>query len=500
MPSSPTDRTQMADVVERLLALAEAQPDHLAVVEAERSLTYRQFVQRAARMAAAVARAGEHPRVLVHLPQGADAYAAMFGTAMGGGYYVPMNIEAPLVKQRSIRQQFAPDIVIGTAQSAAMLETDVPVIDVAALPEETLEAPRPAHDLIYVIFTSGSTGQPKGVALSRAGLDHYVAWALEAMQVSPSDRWSQQPNIAFDLSVLDIYGALCGGATLYPLTGAADKLMPAQAIVRHKLTIWNSVPSVVDLMRRARQVTPSHLASLRLMTFCGEALLPQHLEAIFAARPELLVHNTYGPTEATVSMTLIRLTEADYRAATRATVAIGDAIPGMGLHLVEGDTPDEGEIVITGPQLARGYWGNPTATEQAFCQIDLDGRRQLAYRTGDWGERRDGQVYFKSRRDFQVKINGYRIDLDEVNGALRQCGFAAAQSALVDGVLTAFLEIPDDVVPAEDALRKRLETLVEPYAVPVRYVAVPAFPRNANDKVDLNALIAGHRSTGPTPP
>lgn len=489
----------MTDIVERLLAVAAARPDHPAVIESGRTLSYRQFVERVRHLAGAVAAAGAHPKVLVHLPQGADAYAAMFATALAGGYYVPMNIEAPLVKQRSIHEQFAPDMVIGTAESAAMLETDRPVIDVASFEAQPLAASRPAHDLVYVIFTSGSTGQPKGVALSRQGLDHYVDWALDAMAITPEDRWSQHPNIAFDLSVLDIYGALCLGATLYPLTGATDRLMPAQAIARHRLTIWNSVPSVVDLMRRGNQMSQRNLASLRLMTFCGEALLPQHLEAIFAARPDLSVHNTYGPTEATVSMTLIRLTEHSYRAATRSTVAVGDAIPGMGLHLLDGDNPDEGELVITGPQLARGYWNNPTATEKAFVELDIEGTRQLAYRTGDWGERRDGQVYFKSRRDFQVKINGYRVDLDEVNGALRLCGFAAAQTALVDDMLTAFLEIPEQDKPDPDALKKRLAALVEPYAVPARFIAVPHFPRNANDKVDLNALIALHRTPGTTP-
>ena len=159
----------------------------------------------------------------------------------------------------------------------------------------------------YVIFTSGSTGAPKGVEISRAALNHYVRWIELSMAPSTDDRWSQHPSIGFDLSVLDVFGALCFGATLVPLTRSADRLLPATAIQRNELTIWNSVPSIIDLMAQADQLDKEHLSSLRLLSYCGEPLYSHQLEDIFAAVPNVNIHQTYGPSEATVSMTLLQL-------------------------------------------------------------------------------------------------------------------------------------------------------------------------------------------------
>ena len=271
--------------------------------------------------------------------------------------------------------------------------------------------------------------------------------------------------------------------------------MPAMAIRKNRLTIWDSVPSVVDIMRHGRQLTAENLASLRLMTFCGEPLLPDHLDAIFQARPDLCVHNSYGPTEATVSCTLIRLNAGNYQAACSSSVAIGEAIDGMEVHLVGGDTPDEGEIAIVGPQLALGYWNNPAATEAAFRPLVVDGQPRRAYFTGDWAMRVDGKIYFRSRIDFQVKINGYRLELDEINAALRKSGFVAAATALINHELHAFIETAGDV--DETALRQSLSSLLEPHAVPKFFHPLAHLPRSANDKVDVKALIHAFAEASP---
>ncbi|MBF0159304.1 MAG: AMP-binding protein [Magnetococcales bacterium] len=478
----------MTDILERFLQQCHQRPDHAAVVESGQIYRYGELQQWVMGWAAALAQFGiDHPRVLIHLPAGAQAYAAMLATAASGGYYAPTNTAAPLQRQQQVASQFDPDVIITTASLRSTLTVELPAlkgwIDCNAPLPPPLADPRPSHDLVYILFTSGSTGIPKGVMIPRSGLNHYIAWALQAMAVTPDDRWSQHPNIAFDLSVLDIYGALCGGATLFPLTTPQDRLMPALAIRRHALTIWNSVPSVLDLMLQSRQLTSNHLASLRLATFCGEPLLPHHVEALFAARPDIRLHNTYGPTEATVSCTLLCLDRNNHQQATRSTLAIGEAIEGMGIHLM-----DHGELVITGPQLARGYWRNPQESTRAFRSLWLDGVEQPAYFTGDCCERIDGHIYFRHRLDHQVKIHGHRLELDEVSHAIRCLGFSAACCGVVEGELHAFIETADAL--DHDQLRQSLRQILPDYAIPKGFHARKSLPRNSNDKIDLKALIA----------
>lgn len=482
----------MIDVGQRFFDWAAAHPDHPAVVEDEQTTTYGELAALARRIAAVIPKPGA--RVLICPPRRACAYAGMFACALVGAVYAPVNIDAPLAKRRAVFRRFEPDAVISDPSSYADLCGDdgPPLIDPAVLAVDGLDTPPPSRPLgtAYVIFTSGSTGEPKGVAISRASLAAYVTWALRDMAVTPSDRWSQHPNIAFDLSVLDIYGALCGGATLYPLTGARDRLMPAMAVARHRLTIWNSVPSVMGLMIQAGQVTTANFASLRLLTFCGEPLLPEHLDAIFAARPDVIVHNTYGPTEATVSCTALRLRADNYRDACGDTVAVGDPIDDMALFLADGPGPDEGELLIAGPQLAEGYWRDPDATAKAFRRRDINGVSTLVYHTGDWFRRDGGRLFFARRMDTQVKVRGHRLELEEVNAALRRCGAVTACVILCDGRLHAFLEAARPMDVDVGRLRESLLTMLEPHAVPSQFHVLPHLPRNANDKIDARALAA----------
>jgi len=477
----------LVDPVASLFQQAEAEPARPAVVTADLSVNYAGFAEYVRHLAHAISQTGDHPKILINLGCGFQAYAAMFATLMAGGYYVPLNVDAPLSVRRRIFELFAPDAVIGAAVSTAELNEashDITAIDPDEVPQQELTSARPPHELAYVIFTSGSTGSPKGVMVTRHGLENYLAWIREDMAVTPNDRWSQHPNIGFDLSVLDIFGALANGASLHPIGTNEGRLMAASAIKRRGLTIWNSVPSVVDLMIQSGQLTSDNLASLRLMTFCGEPLLEEHLAAIFRARPDLVVHNTYGPTEATVSCTLVKLNADNYRQHCDTSAALGNAIRGMRLDLVNGPNDDEGEIRITGPQVAGGYWNDDDATAKAFSAAVSE---EKSFLTGDWARRTGGNLYFRSRIDTQIKIMGHRLELSEIDAAIRKSGIPAVACTFVDGKIHGFLQLKSTDIDLAD-LRQFLLAHLEPYAIPFNFHFVDELPRNTNDKIDQKAL------------
>jgi D-alanine--poly(phosphoribitol) ligase subunit 1 len=483
----------MTPILDSIYRHAQTQPMADAIVADQTRLSYGGFWELAARIAAAIVAAQPQPQVLIAAPGGAFAYAAMIGTLMAGGFYAPLNVRSPLAKQRQVLDRFRPNIIVGIQSIIDELldgDKSIPIITADQTLPAPLDLPKASHDLAYVIFTSGSTGQPKGVEIPLAGLENYAAWAVDEMSVTPDDRWSQHPNIGFDLSVLDIYGALCGGASLHVLSELEAKLAPASFIRRHQLTIWNSVPSVIDVMHSGMQLTHQNLKSLRLMTFCGEPLLRHHLEKIFAAHPDVLVHNTYGPTEATVSCTLRRLTAENFQSYCGLSAAIGDPIRNMDIALaVDQADGNEGEIVITGVQLARGYWQDELATRNAFRPWrDSTGERRAFY-TGDWAIRRDRELYFKERVDHQVKIGGHRLELEEVNAAVRKCGAEFAATLLVDGTLHCFVR-PENLVAGAADLKKKLMGLLEPHAVPASFHFLEDLVFNANDKLDLSGLKA----------
>lgn len=486
----------MIDVVTRFLRHADRQPESIAVVDRGQTYTYRALRELAQELARSFCAMSDHPRILIMNEQGYISYAAMLATLMAGGIYAPVNMESPAVKIRSIASQFDPDIVVAdTDQFRNILGSHIaeerlvdPTGNFRKSADVDLDNVVP-HDLAYVMFTSGTTGVPKGVMVPRSALSHYVGWVIDVVRASPSDRWSQHPITAFDLSQFDIYGALCSGGCLYPFNTATDRMFPALAIRRHCITIWNSVPSIVNQMIRAKQLTAENLGSVRIMNFCGEALLPEHLDAIFTESPTVAVHNTYGPTEATVSCTFVHLTANNYKRYSKANVSIGEAIPGSEIHLLNGPTEDEGELVISGLQVARGYWRNPTQTANFFRNFVINGQEVFGYFTGDYARREEGNLYFAGRMDFQVKVRGKRLELMEVDAAIRKCGFAQVATVLIGEELHAFLETDRKSLDVLE-LRRSLAGLIEQHAVPSHFHLRQVLPLNANDKIDVKSLVA----------
>jgi D-alanine--poly(phosphoribitol) ligase subunit 1 len=487
----PTD-ISAADYVSRFLDAARANPDVIAVKAGKREINYAEFERLVRRFARVFADAGAD-RVLIALPPGVEVYAAILGSGLAGCTHTPLNLASPKEKAERIVGMLKPQVIVGGAEAKELAASHAGAIylDPEQLPDaEYRDEPRVGH-LSYILFTSGTTGLPKGVMIPRAALNNYVKWLERDLRCGPGDRVSQHPSLAFDISMTDIFGALCFGATLVPFMSEGDRYLPARFVAREKITVWNSTPSVVSLMMQAGEAESRFLSSVRLFNFCGEPLLKEQLDAIFAAVPEATAHNTYGPTEATIAVTNMKLTAGSYADKVRGSVTVGPAIDGVELHLIGGSHPDEGEIVITGAQLADGYLDDPEKTAERFREVEVDGARLRGYFTGDWAERHDGLIYFRERVDFQVKIRGHRIETDEVAGALRDCGWPMVVVFPDRGneALAAVVERIEGMQLDDAALRRMLQGKLEPYAVPQRIRMIDRLPRNENDKVDRRATI-----------
>lgn len=504
----------MPDIVDMFDAQASRSATRDAVLQDNGSTTYRQLNVLARQIFSNV-RELRQPRALIYLAQSPEAYASMLGVLMAGGYYCPVNLAHPVDRQKQVIQLFDPDVILTNSANIqsvqhilSELDNEPRVNSHEAIDgfEDTLRpgrravlnidslAPTPlmlppvssVHELAYVMFTSGSTGQPKGVMIRRRAVSEFINWAVEAFHPAPGDRWGQFSNIAFDLSVMDMYTALAGGAALVPITSTRDRLMPAAVIQRHQLTVWHSVPSVIDLIIQAKHTTPEMLHSLRLVSLCGEPLRPHHLEALFGANSNVTVFNTYGPTEGTVFCTYLPLRVSNYAEACRASVAIGRSIPGWDIHLVGEPGASEGEIAISGDYIGAGYWRNPSQTDSAYRTLVVDGEPRRAYYTGDWAERHGQHLFFVRRIDRQVKVRGNRVELAEVDFFIREFGVTNCFSIIYQGNIYSFLELPAPI--DEDALRNYLATKLPPYALPSRFAYKSRLPRNHNDKIDANEL------------
>jgi len=479
----------MIHPVDRFLVSASRHPGRAAISMPDGHRTYAQLEDCVRKLAQSFCEIAS-PRILIALPPSVDAYAAILASMLIGGIHTPVNISSPISKLQKIAANLEPDIIVAEGSLAAAISSaasSTRTIDPATVAgDRSFDGAGSRNPRAYIMFTSGSTGTPKGVVVSASALANYVDW-LATLGYGPDDRVSQQPNLGFDISMTDIFGALCHGAVLIPVATEADRLTAARFIKREKITIWNSTPSAVVLMMTARQLNAENLASLRLINFCGEPLSGEILDGIFAALPSLRIQNTYGPTEATVAVSCLALNSGNYREFVRASAALGDPIAGMQLDLVGGAHPDEGEIAISGPQLAEGYWRDPGKTAAAFRSVDVDGKPVRAYFTGDWAERHAGRIYFRERMDFQVKLRGHRVELDEVTAALRSCGWPVACAFKRGEALAAVVESGDEGAFDESRLRLQLGGLLDKYAVPERILAVTRVPRNENDKIDRKA-------------
>jgi amino acid adenylation domain-containing protein len=493
-------------VVDFLREKARAQPDSLAVQDVEGALTYGELEASSDLVACHLAQRGLHLEepVAILLPASGENVVAMLGILKAGGAYLPMDPGSPVKRLEYILQDSGSRFVLTNADGVKRLaEWPGCSLDVAQI---TGQAGRQAHKIpgvssdpnrrAYVIYTSGSTGQPKGVEIEHHSLTNLVCAYQKQLEITARDRTTLFANVAFDVSVADVWPTLCAGGSLvvppdklYQNPDGLIAWLAAQEIT------WTFVPTGLAEILFARP-WPAQMP-LRFLMTAGDRLRarpPQHISC--------LVLNGYGPTENTVISTWSVVHAQNGNAKLP---AIGQPIANVRAYVLDESQQlvrkgEPGELYLGGEQVARGYLGKPALSAERFVADPFTGRPgDRMYRTGDWVRwLADGELDFLGRRDDQVKIRGNRVELGEIEAALlahpavrQACCLPLSDHGVATGIVA-------HLVPANDGgdlsaeLRSHLGARLPDSMLPSRFVFHGHLPLTPHGKVDRAALVNFH--------
>ncbi|HEX5184152.1 MAG TPA: amino acid adenylation domain-containing protein [Allosphingosinicella sp.] len=496
-------------LAEAIAAHARSQPDRLAIVAGERRWTYAELRDRAERLAGALRGIGVGKGSLVAIGAGRspEMVAGLIAILKAGAAYLPLDPSFPRARLDHIVADGRPDALLTEKGHDGLFPCDgLPILfaDDPDLPDAPADLPAPAgEDLAYVLYTSGSTGKPKGVEVPHRALLNLLFSMRDDPGFSERDSLLAVTTLAFDIAALEIFlPLLCGGRLILAAReAAADPGALATLIAAERPTVMQATPATWRAL-----VEAGWSGDERLTILCGGEALPRALADDLIARSGA-VWNMYGPTETTIWSTVHKVARGD------GPVPIGRPIANTLVHVLdrEGNKAPAGcvgELFIGGAGVARGYRGRPDLTAERFGEWAAAPGTFL-YRTGDLARwRADGSLLCLGRTDSDEKIRGFRVAVEEVEGAL--AAHPAIVAAAVRGwpdasgerALAAYLVPRDGEALSAAALRDHLKPILPDYMIPSRFEILAALPMTPNGKVDRKALPApsGDRAPALAPP
>ncbi|WP_462171212.1 AMP-binding protein [Pseudoalteromonas xiamenensis] len=407
--------------------------------------------------------------------------------------FVPLGVKLPLDRLASIIEQAELDCVLYSPtyeDMAKKLSIRLPNIKFRCCVPSNIESSKrdtgtiphcqKSQNLAYILFTSGSTGTPKGVPISRSNVNAYLDFMVEYCELQPSDKCSQIFDPTFDLSIHDILVTWLSGACLV-VCPESQLFAPGKFAKDNEITSWFSVPSTAAIMAKLGQLKTNSLPYLKLALFCGEALPSDLAKKFQQAAPNAKMVNVYGPTEATIACSYH---EINIEQLGSTLVPIGKPFPHMRFSISH-----ENELLISGPQVFEGYLNAPDKSRSAILTQD-DVRW---YRSGDEvSVTTDSNFLYQARLDDQVKLQGYRIELAEINSRIsayldNPMVYCLATPKQVPTQITAFICGTADK-ELESRLFNMLKEALPSYMIPKRIIWLESVPLNNSGKLDKNAL------------
>lgn len=490
----------------------ERTPEAIAVVSGDLQLNYRELNARANQLARFLKRFGVGPDSLVGLcvERSPEMIVGILGILKAGAGYVPLDPTYPS-DRLSFMMQDANVFVLLTQShlfdnlprhNGPRLSLDSDWDIIAKERDENPECRATPENLAYVIYTSGSTGHPKGVMIPHRGLVNYLSWCIEAYQVARGCGAPVHSSISFDLTITSLFSPLLVGRSVFLVDDGIQNLVEA-LLARDNYSLVKITPA--HLRALAELMPLDQVAGrVRALIIGGEALHMESLSFWRTHAPATRLINEYGPTETVVGCSVYEVTDADV---TFGPVLIGSPVANTQLYVLDEKLQPvgkgvTGEIYVGGHGVGLGYINHKALTDERFIPnpFSRKGHSRL-YKTGDLGRfSADGILEYLGRVDNQVKIKGFRIELDEVeailqqSGAIRDCAVVAREDGTGEKRLLAYVVCNQPDTDMEE-LRKFMKAKVPDYMVPSNFVEMQSMPLTTNGKVDRQALPAPERKT-----
>lgn len=489
-----------------VLYSAQKAPEALAIKGPDGSISYSQLDGLANRFAWTLYKLGVQrgDRVGIWLEKSTSVVAAMQGVLRLNAVYVPLDPLSPAARTRTIVRDCGMRALITTRKRAdAVLVEDLQHIACLCLdgsevglnwsgllsfPDQPIPGTAPERDEIaYILYTSGSTGKPKGVCISNRNALAFIEWAAGILKASPTDHFANHAPFHFDLSVLDLYVAFYASATVFLIPDGMSYI-PSQLVdfvSKEEITVWYSVPSVLMLMEKQGGFLAQQLSSLRAILYAGEPFPIKHLRKLYQSLPDRRFLNLYGPTETNVCTfyEISHILDNQVK-----SVPIGKACSGDDVWAQKEDGAiarpgEEGELMVAGPTVMLGYWGQPEHGNRPYPTGDLVYLRD------------DGNYEYLGRLDHMVKIRGHRIEPGDIEATLEEHQAIHEAAVMVAGtglqarlIACVVLNTSREELALLEIKRHCAEHLPR-YMIIDEICVVSALPRTRNGKIDRLALL-----------
>lgn len=503
------------DMIERIEHFAQTQGDFPVYNVLGDVHTYRDLKENSDSLAAYIdfLKLEEKSPVLVFGGQEYDMLATFVALTKSGHAYIPVDQHSALERIEAILEVAEPSLIIAVGDFPLEI-TNIPMIKLDQL--QTIFAQKTDYQLThsvkgddnyYIIFTSGTTGKPKGVQISHDNLLSFTNWMISDKEFSVPERPQMlaQPPYSFDLSVMYWAPTLALGGTLFALPKelTTDFKRLFTTINELPIGVWTSTPSFADMAMLSNDFNQETLPHLTHFYFDGEELTVKTAQKLRSRFPKARIVNAYGPTEATVALSAVAITDEMLATCKRLPIGYTKAdsptfiIDENGKALPNGE---QGEIIVSGPAVSKGYLNNPERTQAAFFEFE----GLPAYHTGDLGVMTDqGMLLYGGRMDFQIKFNGYRIELEEVSQNLNKSEYIKSAVAvprynkdhkvqnllsyvvLKEGVAEQF----ERQLDITKAIKEDLKDIMMDYMMPSKFLYRDSLPLTPNGKIDIKGLM-----------